>query len=155
MSGDGKRDLVVAHTDRTITVFLGDGSGAFGAPVTHPVGGRAPAGVAITDVNTDGKPDLATKNGPDNQPTVLLGDGTGTPQRQPAVRHGERRVRRRRPERRRPTRLGGRIHRRGGRGAGAAEHLEAEGHGPVDDGAGHQGARRPVSRRARPRSASL
>ncbi|MFJ6411127.1 FG-GAP repeat domain-containing protein [Streptomyces hydrogenans] len=78
VSGDGKPDAVVAHTDRTINVFLGDGDGAFGAPVTHPVGGSALEGVAITDVNTDAKPDLVTNNGPDNQPTVLLGDGTGT-----------------------------------------------------------------------------
>ncbi|MFG3043047.1 FG-GAP repeat domain-containing protein [Streptomyces sp. NPDC048330] len=78
VSGDGRPDVAVAHTDRTITVFLGDGAGAFGAPVTHPVGGRALAGVAITDVNTDGKPDLVTGNGPDDQPTVLLGDGTGS-----------------------------------------------------------------------------
>ncbi|MFB7361613.1 FG-GAP repeat domain-containing protein [Streptomyces hydrogenans] len=78
VSGDGRPDVAVAHTDRTITVFLGDGAGAFGAPVTHPVGGRALAGVAITDVDTDGKPDLVTDNGPDDQPTVLLGDGTGT-----------------------------------------------------------------------------
>ncbi|MEU9861467.1 VCBS repeat-containing protein [Streptomyces sp. NPDC047971] len=77
VSGDGKPDVVVAHTDRTITVFLGDGAGAFGAPVTHPVGGSALEGVAIADVDTDGKPDLVTDNGPDNQPTVLLGDGTG------------------------------------------------------------------------------
>ncbi|MEU2135125.1 VCBS repeat-containing protein [Streptomyces sp. NPDC018352] len=78
VSGDGKPDVAVAHTDRTITVFLGDGAGAFDAPVTYPVGGSALEGVAITDVNTDGKPDLVTNNGPDNQPTVLLGDGTGT-----------------------------------------------------------------------------
>ncbi|WP_328946658.1 VCBS repeat-containing protein [Streptomyces sp. NBC_00250] len=77
VSGDGKPDVAVAHMDRTITVFLGDGAGAFGAPVTHPVGGRALAGVAIADVDTDGKPDLVTDNGPDDQPTVLLGDGTG------------------------------------------------------------------------------
>ncbi|RSS59680.1 VCBS repeat-containing protein [Streptomyces sp. WAC01280] len=78
VSGDGKPDVAVAHTDRTISLFLGDGAGAFGAPVTHPVGGSALEGVAIADVNTDGKPDLVTNNGPDNQPTVLLGDGTGT-----------------------------------------------------------------------------
>ncbi|MEU6165956.1 FG-GAP repeat domain-containing protein [Streptomyces tanashiensis] len=78
VSGDGRPDVAVAHTDRTITVFLGDGAGAFGAPVTYPVGGSALEGVAITDVDTDGKPDLVTGNGPDNQPTVLLGDGTGT-----------------------------------------------------------------------------
>ncbi|WP_189801238.1 FG-GAP repeat domain-containing protein [Streptomyces tanashiensis] len=78
VSGDGRPDVAVAHIDRTVTVFLGDGAGAFGAPVTYPVGGSALEGVAITDVNTDGKPDLVTDNGPDNQPTVLLGDGTGT-----------------------------------------------------------------------------
>ncbi|MER7001110.1 VCBS repeat-containing protein [Streptomyces sp. NPDC000410] len=78
VSGDGKPDVAVAHMDRKITVFLGDGAGDFGAPVTYPVGGIALEGVAISDVNTDGKPDLVTNNGPDNQPTVLLGDGTGT-----------------------------------------------------------------------------
>ncbi|MER5965001.1 VCBS repeat-containing protein [Streptomyces sp. NPDC002057] len=78
VSGDGKPDVAVAHTDRTITVFLGDGAGSFRAPVTYPVGGGALEGVAITDVDTDGKPDLVTDNGPDDQPTVLLGDGTGT-----------------------------------------------------------------------------
>ncbi|MEU2078023.1 VCBS repeat-containing protein [Streptomyces sp. NPDC013489] len=78
VNGDGAPDVAVAHADRTVTVFLGDGAGGFGAPVTHPVGGSALEGVALTDVDTDGKPDLVTNNGPDNQPTVLIGDGTGT-----------------------------------------------------------------------------
>lgn len=77
LNGDGDPDVAVAHSDRAVTVFLGDGEGDFDAPVNHPVGGTALDGVAITDVNGDAKPDLVTNNGPDDQPSVLLGDGAG------------------------------------------------------------------------------
>ncbi len=38
----------------------------------------APIGVAVTDFNGDGKPDLAVANNTSNEVSVLLGNGDGT-----------------------------------------------------------------------------
>jgi len=76
---DGHLDLVVPNfQDDTLTVLLGDGAGGFtpaaGSPV--PAGSAFADAVAITDLNGDGKPDLAVDNQA-NQVSILLGDGTG------------------------------------------------------------------------------
>ncbi len=63
---------------RDVSILLGNGNGGFahapGSPLTV---GRAPYGVAIADLNRDGKPDLAIANQFDNYLSILLGDGTG------------------------------------------------------------------------------
>jgi len=74
---DGNVDLAVANGgDGTVTVLLGNGTGAFAAG--NPISvGTAPASVAVADFNGDGKPDLAVANSGDNTVSILLGDGSG------------------------------------------------------------------------------
>jgi N-acetylneuraminic acid mutarotase len=84
VNSDGIPDLLVGdELDEWIFVLLGDGSGRFtvksilgGYPGSGGSGFNANAGMSITvtDLNGDGKPDLAFSNGP----TILLGNGDGT-----------------------------------------------------------------------------
>jgi uncharacterized repeat protein (TIGR01451 family) len=80
LDGDGKLDLAVAnYGSSTVSVLLGNGDGTFHAagPPT-PVSGTNPYMVAISDLNGDGKPDLATSNYSSNDVSVLFGNGDGT-----------------------------------------------------------------------------
>ncbi len=89
IDGDGKPDLVVANSvDDTVSVLFNDGDGTFplGKRVDYPTG-ATPTGVAIADLNEDGKPDIAVSHmtaakpgGPENDPgvSVLLNEGDGT-----------------------------------------------------------------------------
>lgn len=76
LNGDGIQDIVIASSGFSganpgeITVLLGTGNGAFGAPVNIPV--VAPAtGVTIDDMNGDGKLDLVVIG------LTLFNGGTG------------------------------------------------------------------------------
>src|SRR5436305_12403978 len=57
LNGDGILDLVSANATGTVSVLLGNGSGAFQARRDVTTSG-AVSSVAIGDVNLDGKPDL-------------------------------------------------------------------------------------------------
>jgi hypothetical protein len=77
LDGDAAPDLAVANSAaNTVSVLLGDGTGAFapqtGSPYTV---GAAPRSVAIGDFDGDAAPDLAVTNGFDNTVTVLLQPG--------------------------------------------------------------------------------
>lgn len=81
-NSDLKPDMVATlfYLD-SVSVLLGDGTGAFQPPVNYPVGGppvSAPEAVAVGDLNSDAKPDLAVANGLMWELSVLLGNGNGT-----------------------------------------------------------------------------
>lgn len=80
VNGDGKPDLLTAnYGSNTAGVLLGTGTGAFGPATPYPTGtGSTPAGIAVADVNADGKPDLLTANQGSSTVGVLLGTSTGT-----------------------------------------------------------------------------
>jgi FG-GAP-like repeat len=61
----------------TVDVFLGRGDGTFTGPAVYTVG-SAPSGLALVDLNADGKPDLVTSNLNDGTVSVLPGNGDGT-----------------------------------------------------------------------------
>jgi len=78
VNGDGNLDIVIAeYTAGTVTILLGDGKGGFspapGSPVTA---GSGVYGVALGDLDHDGKLDIVTGNQNSDDATVLLGDGT-------------------------------------------------------------------------------
>ncbi|MBI3476964.1 MAG: VCBS repeat-containing protein [Acidobacteria bacterium] len=92
LNSDGMPDLLVANQcvsgadcgSGTVSILLGDGTGAFGAAQTFASGGFSPNSIAATDVNGDGVPDLLvldnclTASCSDHgQVAVLLGNGGG------------------------------------------------------------------------------
>ena len=80
VNGDGKLDLLTAHYGNgTAGVLLGTGTGTFGTVTSYSTGaGGQTAGIAVADVNGDGKLDLLTVSVGLNTAGVLLGTGTGT-----------------------------------------------------------------------------
>ncbi|HEV2495377.1 MAG TPA: FG-GAP-like repeat-containing protein [Terriglobia bacterium] len=79
---DGKLDLaVIQSADQTLVIYLGNGDGTFKAGASYATGQGL--GVAVADLNGDGKPDLVLVTNPINSPpapsvSVLLGNGDGT-----------------------------------------------------------------------------
>ncbi len=82
VNGDGKPDIVVTNgtsgstVGQTVTVLLGNGNGTFQTPRSY-LTGTNPQGLAIGDLNGDGKLDLVVANGTSSI-SVLLGNGDGT-----------------------------------------------------------------------------
>ena len=84
VNGDGNLDLALAsHESYRVVLLLGDGRGRFRLAPNSPIvmkDGRQPHthGLAIADVNGDGKADLVTVNSnDDNDVAVALGNGQG------------------------------------------------------------------------------
>lgn len=87
LNNDGISDIVTTNSEsNNATILLANGKGGFNEAAGSPFAcGDNPFGIAIGDINADGKPDLAIINSPGsmaegkgkNGLTVLLGDGTG------------------------------------------------------------------------------
>jgi hypothetical protein len=82
LRGDGKLDVVAASMFYSNAgVLLGNGDGTLQPVVTYGSGGSSDVwrgGVAVADVNQDGKPDLVVVNSGSSDVGVLLGNGDGT-----------------------------------------------------------------------------
>ncbi|HVI06756.1 MAG TPA: FG-GAP-like repeat-containing protein [Candidatus Binatia bacterium] len=94
INGDGHMDLAVSNSCSnsnncdagSINIFLGNGDGTFQAAVGYGSGGNNAAGIVLTDINGDGKPDVLVANVVDLNgnwmdgavASVLLGNGDGT-----------------------------------------------------------------------------
>jgi hypothetical protein len=78
-NGDGMTDLVVTTADaNSIALLAGQADGKFASPVRFVFTDiRSPRGIAVADVNRDGKADLLVTGYDSNGLTVLLGDGRG------------------------------------------------------------------------------
>jgi hypothetical protein len=75
--GDSHLDLAVANAaSGNVSIYLGDGTGAFTGPTQISVGSW-PISIVSADFNKDGHPDLATANLASHNVSVLLGDGSG------------------------------------------------------------------------------
>ena len=72
-NGDSKADFA-ATNDKSVVVYLGDGTGGFGGARAFPAG-SLPRGMAVGDFNGDGKPDLAVANYDDV--SILINDSHG------------------------------------------------------------------------------
>lgn len=80
VNADGRPDIVTANTDgNTIGVLLGQASGGFAAVALYNAGAASqPVGVALGDVNADGRPDIVVSNSGTSMVGVLLGQAGGT-----------------------------------------------------------------------------
>lgn len=74
---DGDIDLAVGNGGNDkLSVYFGDGLGAYGTPATY-TSGAAVRGVAILDLDTDGDDDIVTANRNGNNLRLFYNDGSG------------------------------------------------------------------------------
>lgn len=79
-NSDGRPDLVVPqYTNATgaVSLLIGNGDGSFQPQVDFPIFGPHPHGLAVCDLNFDGRPDLAVPH-QGNAVAVLLGTGSAS-----------------------------------------------------------------------------
>lgn len=77
---DGRPDIVFTNSGtHTVGVLLVQAGGTFAPAATYSTGtSSAPLGVALGDVNADGRPDIVTANSRTHTAGVLLGQAGGT-----------------------------------------------------------------------------
>ena len=77
-NSDGRPDLAVSNLDGTVTVYLGDGSGTFGAAQHLRSGTQELRGIVCADVTGDDKPDIITAAPFDGKVAIFANPGDGT-----------------------------------------------------------------------------
>jgi len=79
LNRDGHPDIVTRHLlQKRVTIFLGDGKGAFTPATANPIAlSYQPGGIAVGDVNGDRVPDVAVTASEHDEVDLFLGDGTG------------------------------------------------------------------------------
>lgn len=87
VNGDGEKDIIVANEkSSTITILRAAAiRGSFLQATAYASGGVAPRGVAVTDVNNDGQPDIVVAATGSNRISVLLNSSTTPGKFKPAV----------------------------------------------------------------------
>lgn len=71
-------DLAVANqADNTVSLFIGNGDGTFGAAVNFATG-TSPVALATADFNADGLADLAVSDQSANAVSIFIGNGDGS-----------------------------------------------------------------------------
>ncbi|MDX2165689.1 MAG: VCBS repeat-containing protein [Deltaproteobacteria bacterium] len=76
LNGDDNLDVVAVTLDGTLSVLLGDGTGAIARPTLLDIG-EQPFAVALADLNGDQKLDAVVSDAGASQLVVLHGDGAG------------------------------------------------------------------------------
>lgn len=81
LDGDGDTDVALEHGDDGVAVLRNDGRGALAPPVYVRTGTwqthRGPAGLAVADVDADGRDDLVVTDPARRRVVVLSADGHG------------------------------------------------------------------------------
>ena len=81
-NGDGRPDIAAAGFTGTslpqgfVSIFLGDGSGGV-SPASTVFAGSRPNGIAVADLNEDGRADVVTSDTATTFSTIFLGSGDG------------------------------------------------------------------------------
>jgi hypothetical protein len=87
-NGDGHTDLAVADEgNATVSVFLGNGDGTFGARADYATG-NSPVWVSTSDFNGDSVQDLAVANKADDTVSILFGNSNNRAAGTTAVGNG-------------------------------------------------------------------
>jgi hypothetical protein len=79
-NGDGRQDLVMAGGPFTVAVALGAGNGTFASPRTYSSSTSAatPTALVVSDINSDGVPDVLSSVSSANKVLVMMGRSDGT-----------------------------------------------------------------------------
>jgi hypothetical protein len=79
-NGDGRTDFAVTQDNNGVgllSVFLGQGAGAFAGPVHYATGGLNPGDLIMRDFDLDGDIDAATANQDSANVSILTNNGAG------------------------------------------------------------------------------